>query len=171
MFVGGAFERPAGGATIDVRDKASGEIFATAGLATEADVDRAIAAAKAAQPGWAERTYAERGQLMRDVVAVLADRAKPMRKLIMRETGCIGGKADYEIGAAISELTEAAGLASRATGEVCCRPGTRAGSRCPSGCRSGWSARSRRGTSRWCWATCGCNVPQCRAAAWLARGE
>jgi benzaldehyde dehydrogenase (NAD) len=41
-----------------------------------------------------------------------------MRELIMRETGCIGGKADYEIGAAISELTEAAGLASRATGEV-----------------------------------------------------
>jgi benzaldehyde dehydrogenase (NAD) len=40
------------------------------------------------------------------------------RELIMRETGCIGGKADYEIGAAASELTEAAGLASRATGEV-----------------------------------------------------
>ncbi len=36
----------------------------------------------------------------------------------MRETGCIGGKADYEIGAAVSELTEAAALASRATGEV-----------------------------------------------------
>ena len=36
----------------------------------------------------------------------------------MRETGCIGGKADYEIGAAASELIEAAGLASRATGEM-----------------------------------------------------
>ena len=36
----------------------------------------------------------------------------------MRETGCIAGKADYEISAATSELTEAAGLASRAVGEV-----------------------------------------------------
>jgi benzaldehyde dehydrogenase (NAD) len=117
VFVGGDFRRAAGG-TIGVREKASGEIFATAGLAGEADVADAVAAAKAAQPAWAERTYAERGALLRDVVAVLTDRAKPLRELIMRETGCIGGKADYEIAASASELTEAAGLASRATGEV-----------------------------------------------------
>jgi benzaldehyde dehydrogenase (NAD) len=118
VFVGGEFRRPAGGGTMGVRDKASGETFATAGLATEADVADAVTAAKAAQPAWAERTYAERAALLRGVVTVLAERAKPMRELIMRETGCIGGKADYEIGAATSELTEAAGLASRVTGEV-----------------------------------------------------
>jgi benzaldehyde dehydrogenase (NAD) len=118
MFAGGAFRAPAGGGTIGVRDKASGEIFATAGLAGAADVDEAVAAARAAQPGWAARTYAERAGLLRDVAAALADRAKPLRELIMRETGCIGGKADYEIGAAASELTEAAALASRAVGEV-----------------------------------------------------
>jgi benzaldehyde dehydrogenase (NAD) len=118
VFIGGEFVPSDGGGTIEVRDKASGEIFATAGLATESDVDRAVAAAKAAQPGWAERTYNERAALLRAVAEVLADRAKPFRELIMRETGCIGGKADYEIGAAVSELTEAAALASRATGEV-----------------------------------------------------
>jgi benzaldehyde dehydrogenase (NAD) len=118
VFVGGEFRRAADGGTIGVRDKASGEIFATAGLAGATDVADAVAAAKAAQPAWAERTYAERAALLRGVVTVLADRAKPMRELIMRETGCIGGKADYEIGAATSELTEAAGLASRITGEV-----------------------------------------------------
>jgi benzaldehyde dehydrogenase (NAD) len=118
MFVDGAFGPPAGGGTIDVRDKASGEIFAAAGLAAEADVDRAVAAAKRAQPDWAQRTYAERAGLLRAVADALTDRAKPLRELIMRETGCIGGKADYEIGAAVSELTEAAALASRATGEV-----------------------------------------------------
>jgi acyl-CoA reductase-like NAD-dependent aldehyde dehydrogenase len=113
-----AFTRPAAGGTIEVRDKASGETFAAAGLAAAADVDAAIAAAKAAQPGWAGQTYAERAGLLRGVAAALADRSAAMRELIMRETGCIGGKADYEIGAAISELTEAAALASRATGEV-----------------------------------------------------
>jgi benzaldehyde dehydrogenase (NAD) len=118
VFVGGEFRRAADGGTIGVRDKASGEIFATAGLAGATDVADAVAAAGAAQPAWAERTYAERAALLRAVVTVLADRAKPMRELIMRETGCIGGKADYEIGAATSELTEAAGLASRITGEV-----------------------------------------------------
>ncbi len=118
VFVGGEFRRAADGGTIGVRDKASGEIFATTGLAGATDVADAVAGAKAAQPAWAERTYAGRAALLRAVVTVLADRAKPMRELIMRETGCIGGKADYEIGAAASELTEAAGLASRITGEV-----------------------------------------------------
>jgi benzaldehyde dehydrogenase (NAD) len=118
VFVDGAFIRPQAGGTIGVRDKASGEIFATAGQAGAADVDAAVAAAKLAQRGWAERTYADRAALLRGVAAGLAGRAAPMRELIMRETGCIGGKADYEIGAAISELTEAAALASRATGEV-----------------------------------------------------
>jgi benzaldehyde dehydrogenase (NAD) len=118
IFVGGTFRPPAAGGTLDVRDKASGEIFATAGRATAADVDTAVGAALAAQPGWAARTYAERAALLRDVAAVLAEQAKPMRDLIIRETGCIGGKADYEIGAAASELHEAAALASRASGEV-----------------------------------------------------
>jgi benzaldehyde dehydrogenase (NAD) len=118
VFIDGEFRKPATGGTIGVRDKASGEIFGAAGLAGPADVDRAVAAATVAQPAWAERTYAERATLLRDVAAILGDRAKDIRELIMRETGCIGGKADYEISAAASELIEAAGLASRATGEV-----------------------------------------------------
>jgi acyl-CoA reductase-like NAD-dependent aldehyde dehydrogenase len=118
VFVDGEFRRPAGGGTIGVRDKATGEIFATAGLAGQADVDQAVAVAKQAQPAWSERTYAERAGLLRDVAVALDGRAKQYRELIMRETGCIGGKADYEISAAKSELIEAAGLASRATGEV-----------------------------------------------------
>ena len=118
LFIDGTFRRPASGGTIGVRDKASGEIFALAGLATEADVDAAAATATAAQRAWSERTYAERAGLLRNVAAALGDRAASFRELIMRETGCIAGKADYEISAATSELTEAAGLASRAVGEV-----------------------------------------------------
>jgi benzaldehyde dehydrogenase (NAD) len=106
------------GAVIEVRDKASGEIFAQASQATLADVDEAVAAARLAQPSWAERPYTDRTAVLRAAAAALADRAKQFRELIIRETGSIGGKADYEIGAATSELTEAAGLAARATGEV-----------------------------------------------------
>jgi benzaldehyde dehydrogenase (NAD) len=106
------------GAVIEVRDKASGEIFAEAVQATLADVDEAVAAAKRAQPAWAERPYTDRTAVLRAAAAALADRANQFRELIIRETGSIGGKADYEIGAAASELIEAAGLAARATGEV-----------------------------------------------------
>ena len=136
-----------------MRDKASGEIFAVAGLAAAADVDDAVAAAKAAQAGWSERTYAERAAVLRGAADSLADRAKQIRELLIRETGCIGGKADYEIGAATGELTEAAGLASRATGEVLRVRACRAVLADQNGSRSGWSAQSPRGTSRWSWAT------------------
>jgi benzaldehyde dehydrogenase (NAD) len=118
VFLGGTFRRPAQGGTLPVRDKASGEIFGLAGLAGADDADAAVAAALPAQRAWSERTYAERAGLLRAAAGVLADRAKEWRELIMRETGCIAGKADYEISAAASELTEAAALASRATGEV-----------------------------------------------------
>jgi acyl-CoA reductase-like NAD-dependent aldehyde dehydrogenase len=71
VFVDGEFRRPAAGGTIGVRDKATGEIFASAGLAGQADVDQAVAIANHAQPAWAERTYAERAGLLRDVAVVL----------------------------------------------------------------------------------------------------
>ena len=118
VFTDGHFHRSVAGGVIPVRDKASGEIFAVAGLAEVADVDAAVAAAAAAQGAWSERTYADRAAVLRGAAAALSERAKQFRDLIVRETGCIGGKADYEIGAATSELMEAAALASRATGEV-----------------------------------------------------
>ena len=118
VFTDGQFRPPAAGGTLDVRDKASGEIFASAGLAGPDDVEAAVKAARQAQPAWAERSYAERAAILRAAAAALTAAAAEYRELIMRETGCIGGKADYEIGAAASELTEAAALASRATGEV-----------------------------------------------------
>ena len=118
VFVDGQFRRPAGNAGIDVRDKASNEVFATAGLADLSDVDDAVESASVAQRAWTQRTYAERAAVLRQAAAVLAERAPFLRELLIRETGCIAGKADYEIGAATSELLEAAGLASRPVGEV-----------------------------------------------------
>ena len=57
VFVDGEFRAPSGGGVLGVRDKASGEIFAVAGLADVADVDAAVAGARAAQPAWAATTY------------------------------------------------------------------------------------------------------------------
>ncbi|ETK31724.1 aldehyde dehydrogenase family protein [Microbispora sp. ATCC PTA-5024] len=118
LFIGGAFEPPSGGKTIDVLDKATGETLATVDLAGVPDVDRAVASAAAAQPAWAAATYAERAAVLRRAAAILGDRSGELRELLVRETGCIPGKADYEIGAAAGELTEAAALASRPVGEI-----------------------------------------------------
>ena len=117
VFVDGHFRPAADGGQLDIRDKASGEILGTAGAGTAADVDAAVASALEAQRDWAARTYSDRAAVLRRIAGALE--ADPdLRELIMRETGCIGGKADYEIGAAASELMEAAGLAARPVGEV-----------------------------------------------------
>jgi len=118
VFVDGQFRRPTGQGVIEVRDKSSGEVFASAGPADVSDVDEAVESAAVAQRAWAERTYAERAAVLRQVAAVLADRTPFLRELLIRETGCVAGKAAYEIGAATSELIEAAGLASRPVGEL-----------------------------------------------------
>ncbi len=118
LFIDGEFCEPIAGGVIDVRDKATGAAFASVGLATADDVNRAVRSALAAQAEWAQRPYAERASLLRAVAAELGAHAAELRELIMRETGSIGGKADYEIGAAQSELLEAAALAARPVGEV-----------------------------------------------------
>ncbi|MBM9502946.1 aldehyde dehydrogenase family protein [Actinacidiphila acididurans] len=117
IHVDGGFRPPAAGGTIPVHDKFSGELLGAAGRAEAADVDAAAASALTAQRAWAALPYTERAEVLRRAAAALRDRAG-LSELIMRETGGIAGKADYEIAAATGELTEAAALASRPVGEV-----------------------------------------------------
>ena len=118
IFVDGEFREPDGGRRSPITDKATGEELAQAGVASEPDVDRAVRAAKEAQPAWAALGYDERAGLLRRVARLLEDRAEEVAALIVRETGGIPGKAEYEVGAAQNELYEAAALTSRATAEV-----------------------------------------------------
>ncbi|TKK91665.1 aldehyde dehydrogenase family protein [Herbidospora galbida] len=100
------------------RDKSTGETLGSVSESTVADVDAAVGRAAAAQPAWAEPPYTERAAALRTAAARLEAKAAEVRDLIVRETGCIPGKADYEIGAAIGELHAAAALAARPVGEV-----------------------------------------------------
>ncbi|MFE2887227.1 aldehyde dehydrogenase family protein [Streptomyces sp. NPDC059272] len=117
IFVDGRFRPPAGGETLPVRDKSSDEVFGAAGAAGTADVDAAVASSVTAQRAWAALPYSERAAVLHRVAAAL-EQADGFRELIMRETGSIAGKADYEVASAVGELTEAAALASRPVGEV-----------------------------------------------------
>ena len=73
---------------------------------------------RAAQPGWAATTYDERAAILRAAAAALQARGDEIADLIVRETGSILGKAQYEVGGAANELYEAAALTSRAVGEI-----------------------------------------------------
>ncbi|WP_103890141.1 aldehyde dehydrogenase family protein [Actinacidiphila yanglinensis] len=117
LYVDGRFRPPAAGGSLPVHDKSSGELLGVAGDAGPEDVDAAVASSVAAQQAWAALPYSERAAVLRRAAAAL-EAADGLRELIMRETGSIAGKADYEIASAAGELFEAAALASRPVGEV-----------------------------------------------------
>jgi benzaldehyde dehydrogenase (NAD) len=118
LFIDGAFGDAVGGAASRVDEKATGRELGRAATGTRADLERAVAGAKAAQPAWAATGYDERAGLLRRVARELENRADEIADMIVRETGSIRGKAQYEVGGSGNELYEAAALASRATGEV-----------------------------------------------------
>jgi len=116
VYIDGAFTAAAD--SVDVLEKATGGSLGSAGLGSRADLDRAVNAARRAQAEWAQQPYDARARLLRDVAARLADRADEFAELIVRETGSIRGKAEYEVGGAIEELYAAAALARRPLGEA-----------------------------------------------------
>src|SRR5581483_5858079 len=74
-------------ATLVVRNPATGETLAEIPAATRADVQAAVARARAAQPAWAARGVEERAALLRAFQAeLLADREE-MARLVSQETG------------------------------------------------------------------------------------
>ena len=51
------------------------------------DVDRAVAAARVAQAGWAERTPVDRGEVVREIALALRDRREELSAAVAAETG------------------------------------------------------------------------------------
>ncbi|MEO8229143.1 MAG: aldehyde dehydrogenase family protein [Chloroflexota bacterium] len=118
LFVDGAFREGVSGKTQPVLEKATGRTLGSQALAGQAELDAAVESARVAQIDWAARSFEERAGLLRRVARLLEDRADEFVNMIVRETGSIPGKAQYEVHASQNELYEAASLASRATGEI-----------------------------------------------------
>lgn len=93
-----------GAATIGVEDPATGEVFEQCPRADEAQLMHAVAAAKAAFPAWARRSYADRGALLVRLAEVLEKNADEMARLITREQGKPIARAHMEVGISIALL-------------------------------------------------------------------
>jgi aldehyde dehydrogenase (NAD+) len=97
-----AEERPAAaGATFEKRSPATGEVTARVARSGREDVDRAVAAARAAQPAWAGETVAERGRILREIAKLLERDADELAAIVAQETGKSPKDALGETGAAI----------------------------------------------------------------------
>ncbi|WP_150130539.1 aldehyde dehydrogenase family protein, partial [Streptomyces sp. 150FB] len=118
LFVGGAFVPAEGGRTSAVLDKARQESLGSAGWGSPGDMARAIREAAVAARGWAAADFGTRADVLRAVAGQLRARSEEFCDLIVRETGSIRGKAEYEVAGAIDELHQAAGLAGVAVSET-----------------------------------------------------
>ncbi|MFJ9739803.1 gamma-aminobutyraldehyde dehydrogenase [Streptomyces sp. NPDC101166] len=76
QHIAGRLRHGTSGRTHTVVDPATGDEVLTYELAGAADVDAAVAAARAAFPGWAGATPGERSDALHRLAAVLADRAE-----------------------------------------------------------------------------------------------
>src|SRR3974390_3550428 len=114
----GAEWRNAAGGSLDVLEPATGAPLTRVGNATAADVRRAAAEARAAQPGWAATPYEKRGAILRKAARLLEDNQEELIPWIARETGGIPAKAGFEIHMVTEILYRSAAMCTEPQGLV-----------------------------------------------------
>jgi aldehyde dehydrogenase (NAD+) len=87
LYIGGQWVDSTGDAFIDVIDATSEEVMGRVPAGTPADVDRAVAAARAAFDDWAARPVAERVEFCTAISLKLQERTPALAELIAREMG------------------------------------------------------------------------------------
>jgi benzaldehyde dehydrogenase (NAD) len=101
---------PGTGSAIDDVEPATGRRIATVAGSTTDDVARASAAAKAAQPAWAETSFQERARILRKAADIYEANREEFGTWTMRETGASHSKMHHESNFAYGELLSAATL-------------------------------------------------------------
>src|SRR3954452_5573725 len=86
-FVGGEWVDAVDGGTMEVLNPATGETIAEVPRGTQADVDRAVEAAKKALPDWLETTQAERAKAMLGLASAMEDNAEELPELESQNVG------------------------------------------------------------------------------------
>jgi len=86
-YIDGQWSGPENPVTVDVVDPSTEEPFGTVQLGGPADVDRAVAAARAAFAGFAATSVAERLDLLDRITAAYTERLDRIAELISREMG------------------------------------------------------------------------------------
>ena len=89
IFINGAWVPSSGTGALEVTNSTTEEVMGTIPDGTAADVDAAVAAAKAAFPGWAATAPEERGKYCGRVADALAARMDEVATLISQEVGMV----------------------------------------------------------------------------------
>jgi acyl-CoA reductase-like NAD-dependent aldehyde dehydrogenase len=113
FYVGGEWVQPVGTGKLAVVDSASETVFATVPEGVPEDIDRAVAAARAAFPGWWDTPAAVRGELLRQVADLLEQRRDEVADALSHELGMPRTQsASIQVGSGIGTFRMAAELAA-----------------------------------------------------------
>jgi acyl-CoA reductase-like NAD-dependent aldehyde dehydrogenase len=112
LYIGGKFPRSESGRTYEVATK-SGAFVANAAKASRKDARDAVVAARAAQPGWANATGYNRGQVLYRIAELLEGRRAQFIEEITSTEGATAAAAAKQVDAAIDTWVWYAGWADK----------------------------------------------------------
>ena len=113
FYIGGEWVQPATTGKLEVLDPASETVFATVPEGVPEDIDRAVAAARAAFPGWWDTPAAVRGELLGQVADLLEQRRDEVADALSHELGMPRSQsAAIQVGSGIGTFRMAASLAA-----------------------------------------------------------
>ncbi len=104
--------------TREVIDPTTGQVLAAVPEASRQQAADAVAAARAAQPGWAALAPVERAAIMHRIAALIAENAEELARIVVKEQGKPIAEARGEIGGAAEFFRYYAEFARRIQGEI-----------------------------------------------------
>ncbi len=116
-FVGGQWRDAVGVEALADVNPATGETVAMVPLSGPAEVDAAVAAARAAQPGWREVPPPKRARAVLALRAELLRRRKELTALVCADMGKTLADADGEVGRGLESVESAAAVPHLLKGE------------------------------------------------------
>jgi vanillin dehydrogenase len=116
QYIGGQWTTP--DRLFDDLDPYRGTVMARVAAGTRADAARAVDAAAAAFPGWAELPPAQKQALFLRAADIVERREKQITALLAAETGCAGGFAGFQVLTATRLLRQASNWGYLPAGEV-----------------------------------------------------
>ncbi len=115
-YVGGKWT-PVEGETIESRNPANAETIARVPLSRSADIDKAVVAARKAQPGWRAISPAARARHLFRLRDVLDSHREELAQLVTRDMGKTGPDAFGEVGRGIESVEAACAIPHLLKGE------------------------------------------------------
>ncbi|KAB7516092.1 aldehyde dehydrogenase family protein [Halosegnis rubeus] len=110
-YIGGEWDDGDGTETFESRNPATGETLASFERGTQSDVDRAVAAADAAEEEWQALSHPQRAEYLWDIYQELKDRHEELGEIVTKECG-------KEISEGKADVTEAWHMVEWAAGDA-----------------------------------------------------